>query len=269
MGRQPRTNSNGRWFHVMNRGAGRRPIFDDDRDRIDFEQLLGSAAERFGVRVHAYCWMTNHFHLLVDCPDGQLSEAMHLLGSQYVRHVNRRRGSDGPLFRSRFTAKPVDSDAYLVCLIRYIHRNPLAFVTPGDLIGYRWSSLRAHLGFSRTPHWLSTEVVADICGGSAGLEALVLDAEVRSPPLDAASIRKLVDVVVHDHASLCVGRRPERSVATVLLDRLDTARATGLARLLEFPTPEAERMARSRARRAIGSRPELRSVVDAVADLAA
>ncbi|MEJ7800860.1 MAG: transposase, partial [Ilumatobacter sp.] len=73
MGRPLRTDIAGCRYHVANRGVDRTTIFHDDRDRLEFERLLGVAHDRFGVVVDAYCWMTNHYHLVMECPDGGLS----------------------------------------------------------------------------------------------------------------------------------------------------------------------------------------------------
>src|SRR3954468_6564573 len=99
MARRPRPNSVDGWFHVMNRGAARQPIFHTKHDARQFLALVGEATDRFGVEVHAYCLMTNHYHLLLRCPNGGLSQFMHLLGSHYVTYLNSRLDRDGPLFR--------------------------------------------------------------------------------------------------------------------------------------------------------------------------
>lgn len=122
MGRTLRPDRPGGWHHVVNRGVDHQPIFFDDSDRVDFGRLLGVGHDRFGVEVHAYCLMTNHFHLLVHCPCGGLSGFMHDVTATFTRHVNDRLGRDGSLVRGRFRSFTVDSDAYVLCVTRYIHR---------------------------------------------------------------------------------------------------------------------------------------------------
>ncbi|MFP5487465.1 MAG: transposase, partial [Acidimicrobiia bacterium] len=94
---------------MTNRGARRQVIFHDDDQRRLFGGLIGDAHERFGVGVIAYCLMDNHFHLVLDAPDGGMSEFMHRIGSAFARHVNDELGTDGPLFRGRFHSRPITS----------------------------------------------------------------------------------------------------------------------------------------------------------------
>lgn len=143
-------------MHVVNRGADRQETFSTDRHRFLFEDLMGEAFVRFGVELHAYALMNNHFHLLAHQPDGGLSDAMHLLCSRYVIEYNRATRRDGPLFKSRFHAVAIATDAQLTQTGRYIHRNPLAFVPPSALVAYRWSSLGALCGRRPRPDWLAT-----------------------------------------------------------------------------------------------------------------
>jgi putative transposase len=164
MGRALRHHRQVGWFHVMNRGAGRRAIFLSDRDRVEFGKALGEACERCAVEVHAYCLMTNHFHLLVRCPDGHLSEMMQWLQAVVTRRFNARVASDGPILRGRFRSKEVDSDAYLLAATRYIHANPVPILQGAPLASYRWSSLRTYLGHRRSPAWMHTEVVLEMFG---------------------------------------------------------------------------------------------------------
>jgi len=110
--------------------------------------------------------MTNHFHLLVHCPDAGLSESMQWLESAHARWINGRYERDGPLFRGRFRSVLVESDAQLVQLSRYIHRNPLSFLARDQLASYRWSSYGCLLGRRTAPDWLVTDAVAAIYGSS-------------------------------------------------------------------------------------------------------
>ena len=270
MGRPHRTENAAGWYHVFNRGAARQAVFLSDRDRVEFERLLGVVSERFGIRVHAYCLMTNHYHLLLECPQGGLSDAMHVLGSVYVRHANERAGRDGPLFRSRFAAKPVSSDEYLLRLVRYIHRNPLAFSTVEQLRSYRWSSLRVYLGRRRTPSWMTTEKVLAMFGSVDALDRFVTDDDSGAsrrigPTAWTDAIEVILDECLDDGSRQRIGA----SVALLVLDRLDGARRDDLAAALRFPSSSAERMARSRARRLARDRPELLEVVELVLDFAA
>lgn len=270
MPRPARVDSNERWFHVVNRGAARQPIFHDDRDRIEFERLLGLAHARHGIVVHTYAWMTNHYHLLLECPDGHLSDAMHLVASLYVRHFNDRHGRDGPLFRDRFFARPVDSDGYLVQLVRYIHRNPRAIVGDSGLPGYRWSSWRAYMGARRAQPWLQTERVMDLVGSKTALRELVMQAGPipSGTRLDAETWLGMVGVVADEHAELG-GRRVGRYLATMLLDRLAEPTRSELAEVLAFPTKRAHQMAVLRARRLSEADPAWAGAVDEILEAAA
>lgn len=154
MGRLHRIDPPDGWHHLMNRGVDHGVIFFDDVDRREFGRLLGLIYERFGIRIHAYCLMGNHYHLLVRCPDGQLSEAMHLFGSLFVRFVNDRTGRDGPLFRGRFHSKLITSVDYLANVLRYIHLNALDLAHVETVEQYRWSSHRTYLGLREPPPWL-------------------------------------------------------------------------------------------------------------------
>ena len=131
MPRPPRTDFPGAWHHVMNRGADHRDIFEHDVDCDVFLDALAEAAERSALEVHAYCLMTNHFHLLLRSLEGNLAAGMQFLSGRFTRSINLRVGRDGALFRGRYTSVLVASDAHLVQTCRYIHLNPVvARITP-------------------------------------------------------------------------------------------------------------------------------------------
>jgi len=154
----------GAWYHVANRGAGRRPVFVSDDDRESFLELLGELEERFGVEIHAYSLAGNQYHLLVHTPNGGLGRGMRHLDGVYTQRYNRRQHSDGPLFRGRYKAIVVDPDAHLARVSRYIHSVPLALGVGESLKSYRWSSCLAYIKAAEEPHWLHTKTVLSAFG---------------------------------------------------------------------------------------------------------
>lgn len=155
MSRPLRIEYPGAWYHVMNRGLGRRAIFTDDEQRCYFLSLLAGASERFDADWHGYCLMGNHYHLLLRTPAGNLQRIMRHVNGVYTQYYNRAEGRDGPLFRGRYKAVLVDAEAYWRQLSRYIHRNPLEAGLVTVLGRYRWSSYPAYLGQVKRPAWLN------------------------------------------------------------------------------------------------------------------
>lgn len=161
MARPLRTDFDGAFHHVMNRGANHQVVFLDDKDRRMFLSILGEASERFGLEFHAYCLMPNHYHLLVRSPNSQLSRAMKHIGQVYTQRFNRRHGRDGALFRGRFHSILVDNERYLDTVARYIHLNPVGKNSHDNPVidSFEWSSFAAYEGRVRTPDWLTTTEV--------------------------------------------------------------------------------------------------------------
>lgn len=151
------------WHHVMSRGVNRQPIFYTDEDRLQFGALLAEISNRFGIEIHCYCLMTNHFHLLVRCPMGQLSTAIHLLLSVFARYVNDHVGRVGHLFGDRFCSRLVTEVVYLANTARYIHLNPLDIVGVENAAEYRWSSHRTYVGLRPAPEWLLSSGAPSAC----------------------------------------------------------------------------------------------------------
>lgn len=149
----------------MNRGARHQTVFLDDRDRRHFLELVGELERRFGVEVHLFCLVGNHYHLLVRSHAGQISEAMKFLSERFTRGSNDRHGHDGPIFRGRFHSEIVQSDRHHRWLFRYIHANARDAGWGGPLHAYPWSSLGAFVSDPALPSpfpWLCTDFFTEL-----------------------------------------------------------------------------------------------------------
>ena len=119
-----------------------------------FLELLGDCHEMWGIRVIAYCLLDNHYHLLLQTPEANLSRVMRHLDGLYTQRYNRRHQRDGPLFRGRYQAIVVDGEEYLLAVARYIHQNPVAAGLVRAPEAYPWSSYRFYVEEGRRPTWL-------------------------------------------------------------------------------------------------------------------
>jgi len=149
------------FYHVMNRGRGRKIIFHDEQYYQAFLDTVREAQRRFGCVIHAYCLMGNHYHLLIETPNANLGRVMRHVNGVYTQRYNRLKKTDGPLFRGRYKAVLVDCDAYLLRLSRYIHRNPIDMRRPtvSCLEDHLWSSYPAYIGRVKPSPWLEREMV--------------------------------------------------------------------------------------------------------------
>jgi len=159
MSRPLRVEFPGAFYHVTSRGDRREAIYENDDDCEAFLGVLGEVVDGFGWHCHAYCQMTNHYHLFVETPDANLSKGMRQLNGVYTQACNRRHGRSGHLFQGRYKAILVDSDAYLLELSRYIVLNPVRAGMVRDPGDWRWSSYRATAGLEPAPPWLTTDTV--------------------------------------------------------------------------------------------------------------
>ena len=159
MSRPLRLEFPGAIYHITARGNAREAIFLDDEDKLSFLAVLAEVVSRFGWLCHAYCLMDNHYHLLIETPDGNLSQGMRQVNGVYTQRFNRRHARVGHLFQGRFKAILVERESYLLELCRYIVLNPVRANMAKDINRYLWSSYPATVGSQPAPAWLATDWV--------------------------------------------------------------------------------------------------------------
>ncbi|HRK57511.1 MAG TPA: transposase [Burkholderiaceae bacterium] len=159
MARPLRLEFPGALYHVTTRGNARGNIFLDDEDRQRYLVVLGATVTRFGWLCHGYCLMDNHYHLLIETPEPNLSQGMRQINGVYTQGFNRRHGRVGHVLQGRFKAILVERDSYLLELARYIVLNPVRAGMIPDAQRYRWSSYRAMAGLEAAPDWLTVDWV--------------------------------------------------------------------------------------------------------------
>ena len=165
------------WHHTMNRGQCGREIFWDDEDRERFLDLVGDCGKRWNVWVYAYCLMSNHYHLLLHDEDGRLDRAMRHIDGVYTQWFNRKYRRDGALMRGRYRSRVVQSEQYVVEVVRYLHMNPVDAGLAERAGDYEWSSHRAYLGHE-VIGWLRVDEVLGLLGLELGAHGRDFDAFV-------------------------------------------------------------------------------------------
>jgi len=125
MARPLRIEYEGAFYHITARGNERNAIFYDKTDYERFKGYLKEAQERYGHLLHCYVLMTNHYHLLIETPQGNMSQVMHYVNASYTNYLNKKRGRSGHLFQGRYKAILIDHNNYLLELSRYLHLNPV------------------------------------------------------------------------------------------------------------------------------------------------
>jgi REP-associated tyrosine transposase len=167
MARPLRLEYPGALYHVTSRGNAQADIYLDEADRRIFLRLLGETVTRRRWLLHAFCLMGNHYHLLLETPQPNLSRGMHQLNGVYSQCFNRRHERVGHVFQGRFTAILVERETYLLELARYLPLNPVRAGLVSSPEQWPWSSYRATAGMEPAPSWLSTTPVLERFGYEA------------------------------------------------------------------------------------------------------
>ncbi len=199
MGRPLRIEYPGAFYHVTSRGNEQKDIFKSESDREKFLTYLKSAAERYGAVFHAYCLMSNHYHLMIETPEGNLSRIMKHINNSYTNYFNVKRKRAGHLLQGRYKAILIEVDAYAAELSRYIHLNPVRAKMVSSPEEYRWSSYRFY-SEGAAPSWLSTGFVL----GYFGTEPEEQSRSYRTYIMEAIG-KKYVDPLAGSVASTILG----------------------------------------------------------------
>ncbi len=162
MSRPLRISYPGAWYHLMNRSRRGTKLYRSKKDYLLFLEILEETSKMFNLKVAAYCLMPNHYHLLVQTPEGNLARCMRHLNGIFTQKYNIRHKCDGTLFKGRYKSVLVQADSYLLQLVRYIHRNPLKADLTDSLAQYKWSSHNGYISKARKWNWLYKDFVLNI-----------------------------------------------------------------------------------------------------------
>ncbi len=157
MARPLRIEFAGALYHITSRGDGRDDIYLDDNDRSNFLDVLAHVCERFNWVCHSYCLMSNHYHLVIETTDSNLSQGMRQLNGVYTQNFNRCHGRVGHVFQGRYKAILVQKDSYLLELSRYVVLNPVRAGMVRSAKDWPWSSYRSTAGLVEAPVWLQVD----------------------------------------------------------------------------------------------------------------
>ncbi|MDP3297213.1 MAG: transposase [Thermodesulfovibrionia bacterium] len=221
MARQLRIEYAGAFYHITSRGNERKDIFKSEQDFKKFLTYLETATQRYGAVIHVYCLMSNHYHLLLETPMGNLSQIMRHINGAYTTYFNTRRQRAGHLFQGRYKAILVDADEYAGELSRYIHLNPVRAGIVSKPEQYLWSSYQYYVG-KKIPKWLIADFILNYFGGkttiaqkrySEFVNALV-DKEYDSPLKDtvASTILGGIDFINEIKDKYLSGKETDRNL---------------------------------------------------------
>ena len=176
MARPLRIQFPGAVYHITCRGNARQDIYKDNKDRKTFLEILTESQKIYGIKIYSYVLMSNHYHLLIETPKGNLSDYMRHLNMRYTRHYNCRHKKVGHLFQGRYKGILVDKDTYLTMLSRYIHLNPVKIKSMKGLPAkekmqylqkYNWSSFPGYINKRKKQKFVDYDLVLEEYGGDS------------------------------------------------------------------------------------------------------
>ncbi len=144
-------------YHITSRGNEKKNIFLDDKDRISFLDILSKVVKKYNWLCYSYCLMNNHYHIVIETPDGNLSKGMRQLNGVYTQIFNKRHKRIGHLFQGRYKAIIIQKQSHLLEVCRYVILNPVRAQIVNDPADYKWSSYKSTLGLEKKPDFLSID----------------------------------------------------------------------------------------------------------------
>ncbi|MCZ6578558.1 MAG: transposase [Gammaproteobacteria bacterium] len=157
MARPLRLEFPGAIYHITSRGDRQEAIYEGDADRQQWLEILSRVCERYNWRIHAYCLMGNHYHILLETADGNLSQGMRQLNGVYTQYFNRQHNRVGHVYQGRYKAILVEKDSYLLELSRYVVLNPVRAGMIKNMDEWHWSSYLVTIGKLPPPDWLEVD----------------------------------------------------------------------------------------------------------------
>ncbi|MBQ9007341.1 MAG: transposase [Atopobiaceae bacterium] len=220
-----RKKGNSGFYHVVPKGIADQLIFENDIDRRYYLKLLREAIERTNLRVHAYCLMSNHVHLIVEDEADQLAAAMKYVHERYAMMFAEKIGRTGGIFRKPYWSEPIDTDEHFLCAVRYTHANPAAAGICRSS-EYEWSSVKDYLG---RPGMTETKLVLEMLGGrdafirfSAACNSTAFPfsgSKLKSHLTDDEALRIAVDVLGRDGVNLASANKDQVVTSVSMLKR--------------------------------------------------
>lgn len=225
MPRRLRIHVPGGIYHVTLRGNHQQAVFFADQDRILLNVIVERALQKFEARIHAYCWMTNHLHLVVQTSREPIARPMHNIAAEFARAMQLKLDTSGHFFERRYHATLVDTDTYMLELLRYVHRNPVLAGLASNPGAYRWTSHHNYIGV-RSEAWVTTEFALRMFAAERGKAVAAyrefMNAASEQSWEPAQALATGVDVLGDDdfvaRMTGCVGRPVRRESLMDLLD---------------------------------------------------
>jgi len=163
--RQLRIEYKGAFYHVIARGERKEKIFFNKNDYLKFLEKLGEAVDKFTLKIHCFCLMGNHYHLLIETPEGNLAKAMHHINTRYSNWFKSKHQIIGSVFQGRYKSILVEKESYLLALSAYVHLNPVWAAIIDKPEKYRWSSFNDYIRIEKSIHWIFSDNILKIFSG--------------------------------------------------------------------------------------------------------
>lgn len=159
MARPLRIEIRGALYHISSRGNDNSPVYRDEEDYQKFLEILSEIPQRYGTFLHVYILMENHYHILIETPEGNIKGAIHYLNASYAGYFNKRYRRSGHLFQGRYKGAIIQKEVYLLPVSRHLHLNPVRAEVVRRPEDYRWSSYSEYIGKRKPQGWMTYDSI--------------------------------------------------------------------------------------------------------------